>query len=143
MDNLHNDDLKSYRLTLKNEIEELTKLPEFVDTVCEEAGADMALVASINLAIEEAATNVVLYAYEGREGLVDIDASFTSQYIKFVISDSGIPFDPTQKQDADITLSVEERPIGGLGIHLVRQIMDSVNYERKDGYNILTLIKNL
>lgn len=131
------------RLTLKNEVQELTKLPEFVDTVCEEAGIDMALIASLNLALEEAATNVVLYAYPDGEGLIDIDAVYTPQYMKFVITDSGIPFDPTQKEDADITLSAEERPIGGLGIHLVRQIMDTVSYERNDGHNILTLIKQL
>ncbi|MBP3775876.1 MAG: ATP-binding protein [Prevotella sp.] len=130
-------------LTLKNKVEELIKLPEFVDTVCEKAGIDMALIASLNLALEEAATNVVLYAYEGQEGMVDIDAIYNTDYIKFVITDTGIPFDPTQKEDADTTLSAEERPIGGLGIFLVRQIMDSVIYERTDGKNVLTLIKKL
>ncbi len=130
-------------LTLKNKVEELTKLPEFVDTVCEKAGIDMALIACLNLALEEAATNVVLYAYEGQEGIVDIDAIYNTDYIKFVITDTGIPFDPTQKEDADTTLSAEERPIGGLGIFLVRQIMDSVIYERTDGKNVLTLIKKL
>ncbi len=143
MESQQDHDTKSHRLTIKNEVEELSKLPEFVDTVCEEAGVDMALVASINLALEEAATNVVLYAYQEGKGTVDIDASYTPQYIKFIISDSGIPFDPTQQEDADITLSAEERPIGGLGIYLVRKIMDSVSYERVDGHNILTLIKDL
>lgn len=143
MESQQDPDTKSHRLTIKNEVEELTKLPEFVDTVCEEAGVSMALVASINLALEEAATNVVLYAYQEGKGTIDIDASYAPQYIKFIISDSGIPFDPTQKEDADITLSAEERPIGGLGIYLVRKIMDSVSYERVDGHNILTLIKDL
>ncbi len=137
------ENVQSHRLTIKNEIEELTKLPEFVDTVCEEAGVDMALIASLNLALEEAATNVVLYAYEGKEGMVVIDAFYTSEYLKFVINDNGIPFDPTQKEDADTTLSAEERPIGGLGIFLVRQIMDDVIYERKGENNILTLVKYL
>ncbi len=137
------ENVQSHRLTIKNEIEELTKLPEFVDTVCEEAGVDMALIASLNLALEEAATNVVLYAYEGKEGMVVIDAFYNSEYLKFVITDNGIPFDPTQKEDADTTLSAEERPIGGLGIFLVRQIMDDVIYERKGENNILTLVKYL
>lgn len=143
MSNLQEEKVHSRRLTMKNEVDELTKLPEFVDTVCEEAGVDMALIASLNLALEEAATNVVLYAYEGKEGLVDIDAIYTPDYLKFVITDSGIPFDPTQKEDADTTLSAEERPIGGLGIFLVKQIMDTVTYERQNGNNILTLVKNL
>lgn len=137
------ENAKKRRLTIKNEVDELTKLPEFVDTVCEEAGVDMALIASLNLALEEAATNVVLYAYDGETGFVDIDAIYTPQQLKFVITDTGIPFDPTQMKDADITLSAEERPIGGLGIFLVRQIMDTVHYERVNDHNVLTLIKNL
>jgi anti-sigma regulatory factor (Ser/Thr protein kinase) len=103
----------------------------------------MALVASLNLAIEEAATNVVLYAYQEGTGLIDIDALVTPHYLQFVITDNGVPFDPTQQEDADITLSAEERPIGGLGIFLVRQIMDSVKYERVDNKNVLTLRKSL
>ena len=136
-------DAKTRQLTIKNEVEELTKLPAFVDTVCEEAGVDMVLIASLNLALEEAVTNVVLYAYPDSEGTVSIDAVYTDKYLKFVITDSGIAFDPTKKEDADTTLSAEERPIGGLGIFLVRQIMDSVNYERIDGHNILTIIKKI
>ena len=61
--------------------------------------------------------------------------------VAFVIKDSGIPFDPTTKDDVDTTLSADERPIGGLGIFLVRQIMDSINYERVGKQNVLTLIK--
>ena len=61
----------------------------------------------------------------------------------FVISDNGSPFDPTAKSEVDTTLSAEERGIGGLGIHLIRQLMDSINYERDNGRNVLTLIKKL
>ena len=63
--------------------------------------------------------------------------------MKFTITDSGMPFDPTTKEDADTTLSAEDRPIGGLGIYLVRQLMDSMNYERINGKNVLTLRKKL
>ena len=63
--------------------------------------------------------------------------------LTFIISDSGVAFDPTVKPEVDTTLSAEERNIGGLGIHLIRQIMDSVSYERTDNRNILTLVKNL
>ena len=66
-----------------------------------------------------------------------------SEKVVFTISDSGIPFDPTQKAEADTTLSAEEREIGGLGIHLVRQIMDEVRYERYENKNVLTLIKKI
>jgi anti-sigma regulatory factor (Ser/Thr protein kinase) len=98
---------------------------------------------SINLALEEAVTNVMLYAYPDGKGKVLIEAEKNDKLITFIISDNGIPFDPTSSPEADITLSAEERSIGGLGIHLVRQIMDHISYERKDDTNILTLVKNL
>jgi anti-sigma regulatory factor (Ser/Thr protein kinase) len=63
--------------------------------------------------------------------------------LKFVITDTGVPFNPTEVVAADTTLSAEERPIGGLGILLVRELMDSINYERTDGKNILTLTKTI
>ena len=84
------------------------------------------------------------YAYPATlQGTIEIRAIANDIRIKFIISDNGIPFDPTTRADADITLSAEERPIGGLGIHLVRQIMDSVNYERIGEMNVLTLRKSL
>ena len=99
---------------------------------------------SLNLALEEAVTNVILYAYpEGSDGLVDVEAIMSKDKLKFIISDSGKEFDPTAAPEADITLGVEDRPIGGLGIYLVRNIMDSVSYERTDGKNILSMTKKL
>jgi sigma-B regulation protein RsbU (phosphoserine phosphatase) len=84
------------------------------------------------------------YAYPaGEKGDVDIEAMINDEYLVFVISDSGTPFDPTAKAEVDTTLSAEERGIGGLGIHLIRQIMDTINYERVEGKNVLTLRKKL
>ena len=104
----------------------------------------MATTMSMNLALEEAVVNVMSYAYpQGIIGNVKIEAKANEKRLKFTLSDTGTPFDPTKKEDADISLSVEERPIGGLGIYLVRQIMDSVNYERIGGKNVLTLRKSL
>ena len=131
-------------LTLPNDIETIPQLNEFIDTVAEEIGLDMSLTMSLNLAIEEAVVNVMEYAYlEGEQGNVDIEVSADDRWLTFIISDNGIPFDPTTQKDADTTLSAEERPIGGLGIFLVRQLMDSINYQRKDGKNILTLSKKM
>ena len=131
-------------LTLPNDIETIPQLNEFIDTVAEEIGLDMSLTMSLNLAIEEAVVNVMEYAYpEGEQGNVDIEVSADERWLTFIISDNGIPFDPTTQKDANTTLSAEERPIGGLGIFLVRQLMDSINYQRKDGKNILTLSKKM
>ena len=83
-------------LTLPNDIETIPQLGEFIDVFCEEQGIDIDLCLSLNLAIEEAVVNVMSYAYpEGTVGYVDIQADADQQFITFVISDSGIPFDPT------------------------------------------------
>jgi sigma-B regulation protein RsbU (phosphoserine phosphatase) len=131
-------------ITLPNDVQATTELGMFVDEVCENVGFDMSTTFKLNLAIEEAVVNVMSYAYPaGTKGDVDIDAEADDEQLKFVISDSGTPFDPTQKGEVDTTLSAEERGIGGLGIHLIRQIMDTINYERVDGKNVLTLCKKL
>ena len=132
----------NYKLILQNDVQQVPQLALFVDEVCEAAELDMATTMKLNLAIEEAVVNVMNYAYpQDTVGDISIEAHVGKHQLQFVISDSGSPFDPTAQQEADTSLSVEERPIGGLGIHLVRQIMDAVSYERIDGKNILTLKK--
>jgi len=131
-------------ITLPNDVNEVPRLAEFVDSVCEAMDFDMGTTMKLNLAIEEAVVNVMNYAYPaGTKGDVNIEAQANDVRLKFVITDSGVPFDPTAKKEVDTTLSAEERSIGGLGIHLVRQIMDSINYERVGGTNVLTLRKKL
>ena len=131
-------------LVLHNDVQEISKLADFVDSIAEENQLDPSLAMSLNLALEEAVTNVVLYAYpKGTDGEVDITARLADGSLEFVISDSGIPFDPTAAPKADTTLSVQERPIGGLGIYLVREIMDDVHYERVDGKNRLSISKKV
>ena len=96
------------------------------------------------LAVEEAVVNVMSYAYPiGTEGEIQVDARATEQSLKFIITDQGKAFDPTQGGNADTSLSAEDRPIGGLGILLVQSLMDSINYERYEGKNVLTLKKGL
>ena len=129
-------------LVLHNDVREVLELTAWVDSIAEAGSLLPGLVMSLNLALEEAVTNVMLYAYpDGQEGLVEVAAVLEPGKLTFVVTDSGIPFDPTAAPEADTTLGVEERPIGGLGIFLVRTIMDIVTYERRDGKNILTLQK--
>lgn len=141
----HQDDITYQRsLTLINDIKRVPRLNTFIDEVCEANGFDMATTMQINLAIEEAVVNVMNYAYPaGTKGDITIEAKANKTEMFIIISDMGTPFDPTAKAEVDITLSAEDRSIGGLGIHLIRQIMDNINYERVDGHNILTLMKKL
>ena len=132
-------------LIMRNDIEQIPTLAEWIDSI----GVPEELSMPINLALEEIVTNVMLYAYPGKSGqvLVECNKAVSDQpsaiRLIFTITDSGIPFDPTKKEEVDTTLSAEERPIGGLGIHLVRQIMDEVSYERVEDKNVLTLVKNV
>ena len=131
-----------HHITLHNDVEQITLLPEFVEAVAKEAQLEHEATFNLNLALEEAVTNVIMYAYpEGTDGMVDIEAVVDGKRVMFVITDSGKPFDPTAKEDIDINAKMDERQIGGLGIHLVRTIMDTVNYERKGEKNILTITK--
>ncbi len=131
-------------LTLPNDVQEVPRLAAFVEDICEVAGIDMGTTMKMNLAIEEAVVNVMNYAYpSGVKGEVRIEAGVREGYVEFVISDDGTPFNPTEVEDADTTLSAEERQIGGLGIFLVKHFMDIVEYKYVNGQNVLTLRKNL
>ncbi len=132
-------------LILHNDIQQIPQLAEFVEAVADVAHLDVGLTMSLNLALEEAVSNVIMYAYpKGSDGLVDIEAIIRKKELEFIISDNGTPFDPTAAPEADITLDAEERPIGGLGIFLVKNIMDVVEYTRSDdGKNILSMIKKI
>ena len=123
---------------MRNDIEQIPTLSEWIDSL----GLPEEMIMPVNLALEEAVSNVMLYAYPGTTGQLFVEYARNKQ-ITFTITDNGIAFDPTRQKEADITASVEDRPIGGLGIHLLRQIMDEVRYERQDDKNILTLIKHI
>ena len=136
---------KEYHLTMSNDIHQISLLAGFIDRIAEENDLDPSLAMSLNLAIEEAATNAIMYAYpKGTEGNIELGAvAEEGGRLVFTLADKGKPFDPTKIPEADISAPVEDRPIGGLGIHLVRNIMDSISYKRLEGKNVLTMIKNI
>ena len=130
--------------TLKNEVSHVKGLNAFVKSINDKLGIEASMANGIRLAVEEAVVNVIDYAYPvGTSGDIAVRALSDGHRLKYVIIDSGIVFDPTEAAQADTSLSVEERPVGGLGLLLVRELMDSINYERIDGKNTLTLIKRL
>ena len=131
-------------LIMHNNINQITRLEGWLEAISEKLDISPALVPSLNLALEEAVTNVIEYAYPKETyGSVELEASREGNTLTFVLTDSGKAFDPTAKPPVDITASVEDRPIGGLGIHMVRSIMDRVIYDRTDGMNILKMTKNI
>ena len=132
------------KLVIKNDISEISKLATFIGELSEELDFTPELNFNLNLVLEEAVSNVILYAY-GKEEQKEIFlvAQSCDNNLVFVLTDSGTEFDPTKVPDADITLSAEEREIGGLGIFLIRQIMNIVEYQRIDGKNVLTMGKQL
>jgi sigma-B regulation protein RsbU (phosphoserine phosphatase) len=131
-------------LLLQNDVKQVKELIAFVKQVTERLGIDVKQAKQIRLAVEEAVVNVINYAYLPEiTGNIDVQAISDGQWLKFVITDNGVAFDPTEKEKADTTLSAEDRPIGGMGILLVRELMDSINYERTDGKNVLTLKKRI
>jgi len=133
-----------HSITLPNDINTVPQLNDFIDGFSLEAGLDMSMTMSLNLALEEAVVNVMTYAYApDTQGELILEAVADKGVVTFILTDTGVPFDPTAKEDADTTLGIEDRPIGGLGIFLVRQLMDTVDYQRVDGQNVLTLTKKL
>ena len=115
-----------------------------MDYVFEGKKVGQDVVNGINLALEEIVSNVIMYAYpEGKIGLAAVDATIKDDSVIFTISDSGVPFDPTAAPEVDTTLGAEERGIGGLGIFMARNIMDSITYKREGDSNILTMTKKI
>jgi sigma-B regulation protein RsbU (phosphoserine phosphatase) len=131
-------------IVLPNDTQEVPRLNAFVEEVCQTVGFDDIVTMKVNVAVEEAVVNVMKYAYPaGHRGDVTIEAASNDTRLKFTIIDSGKPFDPTVQAEIDTTLPAKERKMGGLGIHIMRQNMDSMNYERMDNLNVLTLRKKL
>ena len=137
-------DLQTQSIVLPNNTQEVPRLNAFVEEVCKTVGLDEMVTMQIKVAVEEAVVNVMRYAYPlGKSGDVTIEAAHNDQRLKFTIIDSGKPFDPTIHSEVDTTLPAKKRSLGGLGIHIIRQNMDSINYERIDNFNVLTLRKNI
>ncbi len=131
-------------IVLPADTQEVPRLNTFVEEVCEAVGLDELVTMQIKVAVEEAVVNVMKYAYSPQQHRdVTVEAAANDQRLKFTIIDCGKPFDPTVQPEVDTTLPAKQRQIGGLGIHIMRQNMDSINYERTGNLNVLTLRKNL
>ncbi|MEG1644852.1 MAG: ATP-binding protein [Alistipes sp.] len=127
-----------------NQIDEIERVAAFIEELGEELNLSPSLVMNINLAIEEAIVNIIQYAYPvGSTNTISLSAEHKDNELIFILTDRGAAFDPTEIPEADISLALEERPIGGLGIFLVRKIMGEVTYQRIDGKNQLEMRKKI
>lgn len=130
-------------LLIKNDPAQLALLYEFLEQLTVSCGISMPQQMEIKLALDEAVTNVIQYAYPGTTGDIRMDVVCENRQLKITITDKGIAFNPLENKEPDVTLPLEERPIGGLGIFLVKQLMTDVSYQRSDGYNILKMTKDI
>ena len=131
-------------IRISNNLSEIATLANFIETLGEELSLSAETTMNINLALEEAVANIIMYAYppqEEQEILLKVTSN--ENELIFLLTDKGLSFDPTQVEDVDITLSIEERPIGGLGIFLIRSIMNEVTYQRLDDENRLIMKKEI
>lgn len=132
-------------LTLDARVDDLDRVLAFVDERLEALDCPMKVQMQLDVAVEELYVNVASYAYGDAVGPVTIQfRSFTEPLrVAITLIDQGLPYNPLEKPDPDVTLSSDARPIGGLGIYIVKKSMDDVLYDHIDGSNILTIVKNL
>ena len=126
-------------------VENIEKVTDFVNELLEQYDCPMKAQTQIDIAIDELFGNIAHYAYNPDVGPATVRGEVTDDPITVIITfiDHGVPYDPLKKADPDITLSAEERDIGGLGIYIVKKSMDDITYEYKDGQNILSIKKKI
>ena len=131
-------------IVIKNKITELARINEFVDQIGEELNLDMELKMNLNLVMEEMVSNVIFYAYPKKaDATIELMAESDGKELTFVLSDQGRAFDPTLKEDTDMDVNPAERELGGMGIFIVKNIMNQVTYQRLEGKNLLTMKKEI
>lgn len=131
-------------IILENKMAELERIQLITEELAEEWNISFGISNTINLALEEAFTNLVKYAYKD-ENPHSIEIQFERKTDRVVITliDDSPPYDPTEKEDPDVSLSAEERPIGGLGIYLIKKLMDEVEYKQVGDMNHFIITKYL
>ena len=132
-------------ITIRNQVNELERVAQFVDEIGEELGLSMELQMNLNLVMEEMVSNVIFYAYpEGTDATIELVAESNGKELTFLLSDQGREFDPTLKDDADPDVNpIDREGLGGMGIFIVKNIMNQVSYQRLDGKNLLTMKKEI
>lgn len=131
-------------LSIINRVDELESVARFVDNIANELNLNEEMRMNIGLVLEEMVSNVIFYAYaKGSQGVIDLSAKSDGQSLTLLLSDSGRAFDPTHTETRDMEANPAERPLGGMGIYIVKNIANHVSYQRIDGRNLLTISINI
>ena len=136
-----NDDTSGSEITIENNVSEISKAVDFVSEKTENLPFSFKARNQIEVAVDEIISNIVHYAYGDSKGNASLKIERDDKGIMLTVEDSGIPYNPLEKEDPDTTLSAEERGIGGYGIYIVKKVMDEISYEYSGGKNILTMRK--
>ncbi len=130
-------------INVEAKTENLNEILNIVDAMLEEAECSPKITVPIDIAVEEIFVNIANYAYPDKTGDAEITTYVEDGVFHITFSDSGIPYDPLAKEDPDVTLGADERPIGGLGIYMVKKSMDKVEYKYENGHNVFSFEKKL
>ena len=134
----------NHTLRIPAQISQLARARQFVEETGARLGLPRAVTEPLTLAVDESLSNIVQHGYQDKVGTVELEMERTENVVVVRLRDQGPPFDPTRLPDPDITLPLNQRPVGGLGVYLTRRSVDSVAYERTAaGDNQLTLTKKL
>lgn len=134
------------RIAVKREPGEPRRVVDEIESLCLERGLSQDIIFKFQLSMDELLTNVISYGFEGSEEdpVITVDITVDDTEVNIVIRDNGVPFNPLEDAaEPDLSLDADHRPIGGLGIHLTKAFIDTLAYERVDGFNSLTLTQPL
>jgi anti-sigma regulatory factor (Ser/Thr protein kinase) len=131
-------------LTIYNDIKEISRAIDFFTQFSKDHKIDVKIVKKFIISIDELLNNIIHYGYpKVRENAINLILVYTDTLLSLTIIDQGIPFNPLEKEKPQTNQSIEDRPIGGLGIHLVKNMMDEIEYTRENNKNVLTLSMHL
>ncbi len=138
------NDFNSKKVSIKNTIEEIQIAIQAFEEFAEETNMPMATMMKINIVLDELLSNIVKYGFpEDKAGKIDVNLElFSSGKLTIVLSDRGVPFNPFQTERPDVDMGIEDRDIGGLGIHLVKELMDEYSYQRTLDLNVVSMTKH-
>ena len=131
------------KLTVPASLQQMERVIDFVETSLLRNGCGPNALKELLVAVDELFSNIARYAYSGACGEAEITVKLRDRVASVCFTDSGTPYNPLEREEPDVTLSIEDRKSGGLGIYMVKRSMDSIYYEYRDGKNILTVLKSI